>query len=232
MRCSLFVLVSSVCLFFLEANCDWLIKTITEITKSNQLWMLASCRYTGPPGICIEWFKGWSKCWWVDKTGALKKKVWYINTITWVRRLAIKYLAESACDKSFAYCVLYLYPCQSFAPKAALLLCIFAFFSITFPSVTFRLVLLCSLSFSAPLLLHAFSRQGRSGTPRCLLNWKPALAAAASPSQRHRQEVKMSACSLTFRFPPSFSSPTCLCQHHLPPSKKVIQELKHAQMWP
>lgn len=33
------------CLFFLEANCDWLIKTITEITKSNKVWTLASCRY-------------------------------------------------------------------------------------------------------------------------------------------------------------------------------------------
>lgn len=36
---------ASLCLFFLEANCDWLIKTITEITKSNQVWTLASYRY-------------------------------------------------------------------------------------------------------------------------------------------------------------------------------------------
>lgn len=47
MDCSLSPALSpSACrLFFLEANCDWLIKTITEITKSNQLWTLATCRY-------------------------------------------------------------------------------------------------------------------------------------------------------------------------------------------
>lgn len=43
---------------------------------------------------------------------------------------------------------------------------------------------LCSLSLSASRFLHRFSRQGR---PRCLLNWKPALAAAASPSQRNTE---------------------------------------------
>lgn len=31
--------------FFLEGNCDWMIKTIPEITKSNQVWTSASCRY-------------------------------------------------------------------------------------------------------------------------------------------------------------------------------------------
>lgn len=43
---------------------------------------------------------------------------------------------------------------------------------------------LCSLSLSAFRFLHRFSRHGR---PRCLLNWKPALAAAASPSQRNTE---------------------------------------------
>lgn len=71
---------------------------------------------------------------------------------------------------------------------------------------TFKPPLLCSLSLSASRFLHTFSRQGR---PRCLLNWKPELAAAASPSQRNTKiklKKNISACSLTFRSSPSFIS--------------------------
>lgn len=48
-------------LFFLEANCDWLIKTIREITKSNQVWTVASCRYVNHLEFALGDLDFWRK---------------------------------------------------------------------------------------------------------------------------------------------------------------------------
>lgn len=63
----------SVC-FLLEANCDWLIKTITAITKSNQVWAFASHRYVDRLEYKLDGVGIRPHCCQVDKSKTLKLK--------------------------------------------------------------------------------------------------------------------------------------------------------------
>lgn len=75
----------SVC-FLLEANCDWLIKTITEITKSNQVWTFASYRYVDHLEFRLDGLGIRPNCCGVDKSKTLKLKARSIQVPLWVAR--------------------------------------------------------------------------------------------------------------------------------------------------
>lgn len=75
----------SVC-FLLEANCDWLIKTITAITKSNQVWAFASHRYVDRLEYKLDGVGIRPHCCQVDKSKTLKLKARSIQVPIWVAR--------------------------------------------------------------------------------------------------------------------------------------------------
>lgn len=154
------------------------------------------------------WNMHWSlsKHWGADKTKTQKLKAWSIQVSIWVvsgqlneeimvlkktpQVTEIGCLPQECSGKSVCGTFLHisLIPLSIILwdmPEAAPFLSVFTFLSTAFLSFTFRPALICSLSLPASLFSHTFSKQGRSGTPRCLLNWKPALAAAASPSPRN-----------------------------------------------
>ena len=75
----------SVC-FLLEANCDWLIKTITAITKSNQVWAFTSHRYVDRLEYKLDGVGIRPNCCRVDKSKTLKLKARSIQALIWVVR--------------------------------------------------------------------------------------------------------------------------------------------------
>lgn len=197
--------------FFFEANCDWLIKIITEITETNQLRMFVSCRY-------VLW-----KCVFLPlKYCALKLTSTQVEAISYLNvqiskkqkwKVAKIKINCNLLNGIFSHIqnvvqkwdLLYFWSTNqlSAAPK-----CLFFSFSL---SLFFLLQHTCIFflplvqSYHTTFLLTAlssfsntFGGPGRSGTPRCLLNWKPLLA--ASTSKHKGKQTWSTNISMQFNF--------------------------------